>query len=158
MSPSRFARGGRKVLLVSAVALAAAQLSRPVHTNPRSNGEIVAPAKTSKVFRRACYDCHSNQTRWPWYASVAPLSWLVQRDVDEGRRRLNFSSWQDYATDPETAAHKLDEIAKPVAGGDMAPWHYRLLHPGARLSDEDRATLARWAAEEARRFAATPTS
>ena len=110
-----------------------------MHTNPRSNGEIVVPAKTSKIFRRACYDCHSNQTRWPWYASVAPLSWLVQRD-------------------PETAAHKLDEIAKTVAGGDMAPWHYRLLHPGARLSDEDRATLARWAAEEARRFAATPTS
>jgi cytochrome c len=93
----------------------------------------------------------------PWYAIVAPLSWLVHHDVDEGRRRLNFSSWQDYASDPGTAAHKLDEIAKTVASGDMAPWHYRLLHPGARLSGEDRAALARWATEEARRFA-TPTS
>ena len=158
MSPSRLAKGlARRLWLVCAVGLAAAQLVRPVHTNPPSDGELVAPSGTSEILRRACYDCHSNETRWPWYASVAPLSWLVQHDVDEGRRRLNFSSWQDYASDPATAAHKLDEIAKTVARGNMAPWHYRLLHPDARLSDEDRAALARWAAEQARRFA-TPTS
>lgn len=139
------------------VALVAAQLVRPVHTNPPGDGELVAPAETSEILHRACYDCHSNETRWPWYASVAPASWLVQHDVDEGRRRLNFSSWQDYTSDPETAAHKLDELAKAVTRGDMAPWHYRLLHPGAQLNDEDRAALTRWAEEEARRFA-TPTS
>jgi hypothetical protein len=85
------------------------------------------------------------------------MSWLVQHDVDEGRRRLNFSSWQDYASDPETAAHKLDEIAKAAASADMAPWHYRLLHPAARLSDEDRAALARWATQQTQRFT-TPAS
>jgi len=154
LSPSRFATGGRRLTLAGALVLAAAQLVRPAHTNPPSGGDLVAPAEASKALRRACYDCHSNETRWPWYASVAPLSWLIQHDVDEGRRRLNFSSWQDYASDPETAAHKLEQIAKTVERGDMAPWYYRLLHPSARLGEEDRARLARWAADEARRLAA----
>ena len=154
MSPGRSTKRARKLWLGGAVALAAAQLVRPDHTNPASHGELVAPSTTSEILRRACYDCHSNETRWPWYASVAPASWLVQHDVDEGRRRLNFSSWQDYASDPETAAHKLEQIAKTVERGDMAPWYYRLLHPSARLGEEDRARLARWAADEARRLAA----
>jgi hypothetical protein len=154
LSPSRFAKGARRLALVCALVLAAVQLARPVHSNPPGSGGLVAPAETSEVLRHACYDCHSNETRWPWYASVAPLSWLIRHDVDEGRRRLNFSNWQDYASDPETAAHKLDEIAKAVTRGDMAPWHYRLLHPSARLGEEDRARLARWAAEETRRLAA----
>jgi hypothetical protein len=83
---------------------------------------------------RACYDCHSNQTVWPWYARLAPASWLIQRDVVEGRRELNFSEWDRPQREVRRAARKIQE-------GDMPPWFYVLLHPRARLSEAERQTL-----------------
>jgi hypothetical protein len=85
---------------------------------------------------RACYDCHSNETIWPWYSHVAPMSWLAQRDVEEGRRKLNFSEWDR----PQKEAH---ESAKSVRKGEMPPWFYVPLHPDARLTaEETRALIA----------------
>jgi mono/diheme cytochrome c family protein len=83
---------------------------------------------------RACYDCHSNQTVWPWYAHIAPISWLIQSDVDEGRKKLNFSVWDR----PQRKAH---ESGKAVRKGEMPPWYYTALHPQARLSAAERQTL-----------------
>src|SRR5262249_46609992 len=97
---------------------------------------------------RACYDCHSNETSWPWYSAVAPASWVIHRDVSEGRRRMNLSSWADYAEDPGTLVQKLDEIRKAVVSGDMAPRYYLALHPRGRLSESDRATLLSWVTDE----------
>ena len=111
----------------------------------------MAPPLVQEVLRHACYDCHSNQTRWPWYSALAPFSWLIQHDVTSERQRLNFSEWTDYASDPETAAQKLREVAKSVTDGDMAPRYYQMLHPRGRLTNEERGRIARWAAEEARR-------
>lgn len=106
------------------------------HTNPPVTGEPLwdSPA-TRTLARQACFDCHSNETEWPAYASVAPVSWLVQHDVDEGRAALNFSEW----TRPQKEAK---EAAKEVREGEMPPAAYRLIHAHARLSAEERDRLA----------------
>jgi hypothetical protein len=104
-----------------------------MHTNPAVGTEPAWPsAQARQLAVRACFDCHSNQTTWPWYANVAPMSWLIQRDVDAGRARLNFSQW--------TQLHKSG-VAEPVQEGSMPPWYYTLLHPSARLSPTETQTL-----------------
>src|SRR5260370_9158394 len=117
---------------------------------PAQDGPL-APFPVKAALRSACYDCHSNQTRWPWYSAVAPASWWAAQEVNEGRRRLNFSAWGDYASDPGTESQKLDEIADFVASGAMAPWYYRALHQEARLSRQQRDLIVGWARERARR-------
>jgi hypothetical protein len=91
-------------------------------------------AETRALAQAACFDCHSNETEWPWYTSVAPMSWLTQHDVDEGRATLNFSEWDR----PQPGA---DEMGEVLAEGEMPPWYYALLHSGARLSDQERQRL-----------------
>jgi hypothetical protein len=87
------------------------------------------------ILRRACFDCHSNETVWPWYAYVAPVSWLVASDVEEGREELNFSQWDAYNADRQ--AHKIKECGEEVAEGEMPLWFYVPAHPEARLSQAD---------------------
>lgn len=90
--------------------------------------------QTRDLVAKACFDCHSNQTDWPWYSFIAPASWLVQRDVDRGRNKLNFSEWDR----PQEEAH---EAAETVREGEMPPWQYRLLHSSAGLSSAEREAL-----------------
>jgi mono/diheme cytochrome c family protein len=90
--------------------------------------------RTRQLAMQACFACHSNQTTWPWYTNVAPASWLTQRHVDEGRRILNFSVWNQ----PQRNAAKA---ARTVESGQMPPKDYLLLHPEARLSSADRRAL-----------------
>jgi mono/diheme cytochrome c family protein len=105
------------------------------HINPPVAAEPPWDAPvTRELVRQACFDCHSNETRWPRYASVAPGSWLVQNDVDGGRAHLNFSEWQ------RPQRHAKD-AADEVRNNKMPPWYYAMLHPPARLSDADRARL-----------------
>ena len=92
--------------------------------------------RTRELARRACFDCHSNQTRWPWYAWIAPGSWLMQNDVEEGRDHLNFSEF-------DQRQRNADEAADQVRSGEMPLWQYTLLHPEARLSDTEAEELAR---------------
>ena len=106
------------------------------HSNPAVDTEPAWDrAATRTLAVRACFACHSNETEWPGYARVAPISWLVQRDVDEGRRQLNFSEWQR----PQTHA---DDAPQAVIEHAMPPLLYRLMHSGARLSDAEREELA----------------
>ena len=133
-----------KGLATFAALLGVLQLVRFPHTNPPVESDLSAPSEVKEALRQACYDCHSSQTRWPWYTGIAPVSWLAYRDVSEGRRRLNFSSWTSYTDDPGTEAQKLAEISRFVASGDMAPWYYRWLHPEAHLDDAQRAAIFRW--------------
>ena len=108
------------------------------HTNPPVVQEPNwdEPA-TRELAQRACFDCHSNETVWPWYSNIAPVSWLVQRDVDEGREKLNFSEWQN-----ASKFEKLDEISEVVLEGEMPPFTYYPTHPEARLSDQEKQQLA----------------
>ena len=106
------------------------------HTNPPVAGEPTWDAPTTRALaKQACFDCHSNETEWPLYASIAPVSWLVQHDVDEGRAVLNFSEW----TRPQKEA---GEAAKEVREGEMPPVAYTLIHAHARLDASDRDRLA----------------
>src|SRR2546423_15539812 len=100
------------------------QLIPVSRSNPPITKDIAAPPRIESILRRGCYDCHSNQTRWPWYAYVAPVSWLAIRDVDSGRKHLNFSTWDKYSDDPETVISKLKNIDKLSRNGTMPPWYY----------------------------------
>lgn len=126
-----------------AVVLALAQLVRPALTNPPVKSEIDAPPAVQAVLRKACYDCHSNQTVWPWYSRVVPVSWLLAHDVTEGREELNFSTWNDDT--PEQRAKHLAQTVHELEEGDMPPLTYRLMHPEARLSPDEVASLQQWA-------------
>lgn len=107
------------------------------HTNPHVTRAVRWDrALTEKLAAGACLDCHSNLTDWRWYANVAPYSWLIQRDVERGRSRLNFSEWDRPQPPP-------DVIVAAVAGGSMPPVQYRALHAAARLSDAQREELVR---------------
>ena len=107
------------------------------HTNPPVTGEPSWDApETRALAKQACFDCHSNQTEWPAYASIAPASWLVQRDVNEGRAALNFSEWSR----PQEEAK---EATEEVREGEMPPAAYMLVHAHARLNAGDRDRLAR---------------
>lgn len=111
------------------------------HTNP-SDGTLASfdsPA-TQDLAKRACFDCHSNRTRWPWYASIAPISWRIQHHVTEGREKLNFTAF-DPTTEKVTDA--AAEAGESVTKGKMPPGDYLLLHPEARLSPEESAMLAK---------------
>jgi cytochrome c551/c552 len=92
-------------------------------------------SQTRALAKRACFDCHSNETVWPWYSNIAPVSWLVQKDVNEGRDRFNFSDWQNAYLDD------LGEFTEAIEGGGMPPAQYLLLHPNARLSKVEKQQL-----------------
>jgi Haem-binding domain len=102
----------------------------------------VAPPEVEAILRNSCYDCHSNQTRWPWYSRVAPLSWVIVDHVEQGRKQINFSEWGDYF--PRTRKRKLQWMQRALHDEVMPLWSYRLMHPGTRLNDADRATLDHW--------------
>jgi hypothetical protein len=132
-----------KVAAGAAAALAAAQLFPVTRTNPPVGAEIAAPPEVQRILRRACWDCHSHETDWGWHTYVAPISWLAVHDVNEGREELNFSRWGD--VEPGLEGKLVRKIAKEVGEGEMPPWIYVLAHPQARLTDEEKATLAAWA-------------
>jgi hypothetical protein len=117
-------------------------------TNPPVEEEVPAPPAVRAILERACYDCHSNETVWPWYSRVAPMSWLAVRDVQKGREELNFSTWNRLSTQDRVEA--LRESWEEVEEGEMPPWFYLPTHPEARLSAEDRAVLRAWALTRAR--------
>ncbi len=106
------------------------------HTNPPVNAEPEwHNPETRASAQRACFDCHSNETRWPWYSKIAPVSWLVTHDVEEGRMHINFSDWN------RTEEQHADEFQKVFAENSMPPAQYLILHPEARLSQQDRQIL-----------------
>jgi hypothetical protein len=141
----------RRLALVFVALLLLAQLVPVARTNPPATSELTAPMEIDGLLQRACYDCHSNETRWPWYAYVAPVSWLVAWDVSHARSHLNFSTWGDYP--PAKQRKKLEELVEMIENDEMPLWYYRPLHPDARLSQEERARLIAWA----RAWTATPT-
>ena len=138
MAPGSLRRLLRIALLALAIALVLIQLA-PYgrdHANPPATGEPPwDSAGTKALFARACADCHSNATAWPWYSHVAPVSWLVQSDVDEGRSTFNVSEWG------RPGKNEGNEAAKELLKGEMPLTSYVLVHPSARLSESERAAL-----------------
>lgn len=131
-------------ILVAAVCGGLAIQLIPVdRENPPVETEVRAPMEVRQVLRGSCYDCHSHQTRWPWYGYVAPISWLMAYDVTEAREHLNFSAWNRY--DARERRKKRDEVGEEVDEGEMPLWYYLPLDPEARLSEEDKRKLRAWA-------------
>lgn len=93
--------------------------------------------QTRDLAKNACFDCHSNETLWPWYANMAPVSWLVYTDVRHGRRHLNFSDWRQGQREGENPK----KLREAIAEGEMPPLQYRLLHPEARLTASQKQQL-----------------
>jgi hypothetical protein len=148
-----------KWILVAAVALfGLVQCFNPPRANPPvvPGRDLLAtnppPPEVAALLRHACYDCHSNETKWPWYSRVAPVSWLVANDVVHGRERLNFSEWPREL--PDRAARRLERISENVEYKDMPPAKYTLMHPEARLTAGQRQQLMQWADQEAARLKA----
>jgi hypothetical protein len=120
-------------------------------SNPPVTAEIPAPPEVKIILKRACYDCHSNETVWSWYSQIAPFSWLLARDVQGGRAELNFSTWDQYSTKEQVK--KMKESWEEVQEGEMPPWYYLPVHRDAALAEADRQVLRTWALSAAH----TPT-
>lgn len=101
-----------------------------------------ASEATAQTFRQSCYDCHSHQTQYPWYSKVAPVSWLLKSHIDDGRRHLNFSTWDNY--DLKKKDHKLEEISESLEEGWMPMDQYVWMHKEADLSATERQELSAW--------------
>jgi len=139
----------RTKLVIAGVALFAGLQAIPVdRRNPpvQASRTIFAnealPAKVATVLRRSCQDCHSNQTHWPWYSYVAPVSWIVANDVHAARRQMNFSDWAGYSE--KKREERLDAICEQVVNGDMPEAKYALIHRRARVSKDERAAMCQW--------------
>lgn len=151
----------RRVLKLIVVAVAilftSAQFFRPNQTNPSVDqaqaikAHVRVAPEVAEIFERACKDCHSNQTHWPWYAQVSPVSWYVTDHVNHGRKDLNFSEWAAY--DREQADWLLGAMCMTAERGRMPLASYTRLHPSAKLSPLDVQTLCAWSRVESRRLA-----
>ena len=113
--------------------------------NPASQPPLPEPPEVVAVLKRACYDCHSHEVRWPWYSRIAPVSWLVARDVVEGRKGINFSEWPD---DEDDRAFNREQTWDSIESGDMPLWFYLPVHPEANLTEADKALLKKWSETE----------
>jgi hypothetical protein len=154
---SKLFRIMRWVMIIGVCAFVVSQLFGPAKTNPATDASQTIEShmqltpQVAAILDRSCNDCHSNKTRWPWYSNVAPVSWLVISDVDEGRQNLNFSEWGRYTQ--RNVDGLLKQICREVKAGAMPLSIYTPLHPGSKLSTEDRRILCDWTAAESARIA-----
>ncbi|MGC2193981.1 MAG: heme-binding domain-containing protein [Terriglobales bacterium] len=126
-------------------ALVALTLSGSGRQAPRTAGRgLGVPNHLRPIISRACGDCHTDATRWPWYSHVPPVSLLVERDVKKGREHLNFSTWGANQSHQPTR-NQIQEVCDAVSDNAMPPRAYRLMHPNARLSQRDIDELCDWA-------------
>lgn len=138
----------------------ALQLFRPDFDNPpviyseTLEASTDVPENVQNILKRSCYDCHSNETRYPWYAQVQPSAWFLQDHISVGRDELNFSVWNTYET--RRKRRKLDEICEETKGGHMPLPSYLWMHWSADPTDEEISALCDWARNESDRLAAAP--
>ena len=147
-----------KIVFVIAVLLfLAIQLKRPARTNPLIDQAQTIQTRTqmtpqvAAILDRSCRDCHSNNTEWPWYSNVAPVSWWLTDHVHTGRKDLNLSEWGKL--DRDRQSKKLQQMCDEVADGQMPLSSYLPMHPQAKLSDEDKKAICAWTEAERARMA-----
>jgi hypothetical protein len=145
----------RWLVILLAAGFVIIQFIRPARTNPPINpaqsieATLQVSPEVAAIFERSCNDCHSNKTVWPWYSNVTPVSWFLVNHVNEGRSEMNFSEWGNY--DKDKQSRWLRDMCELVQDGEMPLSTYTPLHPGSRLSAEEKKTLCDWTnAERAR--------
>ena len=138
----------KRLVVVIIVLFLLIQVFRIDKVNPPVNQSddfiaITKPdAEIAGILRAACYDCHSNETKYPWYTNIAPVSWWLKNHIDEGREELNFSEWGTF--NAARKAKKLKKAAKEVKEGEMPLDSYTWLHREAKLTDAQKAALVNW--------------
>lgn len=141
----------RKILLALLILLVAIQLFRPEKNLSGSNNpnaidvHYTIPKEIGEVLRTSCYDCHSNNTIYPWYSNIQPFSWWLQNHVNEGKEELNFDEFNSY--DVKKKKHKLDEVIEMIREDEMPLGSYTLIHRRAKLSPQDKEKLISWASK-----------
>ncbi len=139
--------------IVVPIALAPlSQQNPPVRPEQTIEAHVPVPADVDSILHRACYDCHSNETRWPWYSRIPPMSFMIYRDVTRARAVMNFSQWP--AGRERYASSLLMAMCPDLRSGAMPKRGYTLLHPGARLSGEEVNRVCQWSTAEARELVA----
>lgn len=147
------------IIGAAAIAAAGGSLIHPfgAASTPAEKQTILREAQidpqTLAIVQRACQNCHSQNTEWPWYSHVAPLSWLIARDVQQARAHMNLSGWQGYSA--EDRLRFLSEIGSEVKNRQMPVERYVMLHPEARLTDAERQQLYSWTRAERKRLRVT---
>ena len=147
----------KSILIVLVVAFLAIQVVRPERTNPpvdpsrTIHSQLQPPAEVAGILERSCNDCHSSQTRWPWYSNVAPTSWLLVSHVNHAREHLNLSEWAKY--ERKDADELLEEICEETSKGEMPLPSYLLIHRSSKLSAQDVRTLCEWSKAARERLA-----
>jgi len=125
------------------------QFVQPAHTNPPVKSDFLmavkAPENIAAMYHAACYDCHSDETRWPWYSHVAPMSWQIAQDVNEGREALNLSEWPSL---PKSAWKRMENMSDLIDSGEMPLKKYTLIHKDAQLTADQRKQLTDWLGEQ----------
>ena len=138
----------KKILIGLLIVLVVMQFFRIDKTNPPVDASInlaqivEVPTPVQELLTSACYDCHSNETKYPWYTNLAPVSWWIKDHIDHGREELNFSEWGSYSN--KRRLHKIEEIAEMVDEKEMPLDSYTLIHFDANLSDEQRTLMINW--------------
>lgn len=133
----------KKGLLIVLLLFLAIQIVPVEKTNPEESAPInIEDMEVKMILDQSCMDCHSNNTVWPWYSSIAPMSWKISEHVVEGRKELNFSEWGTYST--KKAIHKLEEVIEEVEEGHMPEDGYVLFHPEAEVTEQELSILKIW--------------
>jgi hypothetical protein len=141
----------KKILIALIIVLIGIQLIRP---NRNSSAEaspndiaqhFAVPGNVTQVLKENCYDCHSNNTNYPWYTNIQPVGWWMQHHVNDGKEELNFSEFGTYK--PKRQAHKMEEIAELVGEGEMPLKSYTWMHKNAVLNQQQKEIIIKWAKE-----------
>ncbi len=138
----------KKIIWLIVVVIVAIQFIQPARNENRQvlatdiNNEFVIPARVQTVLKTSCYDCHSNNTVYPWYVHIQPVSWYMANHINDGKGELNFSEFGAYSKRKQQ--HKLKSIAEEIKDGDMPLSSYTLIHKNARLSEEEKALVSNW--------------
>ena len=152
----------KRIALALVAALVAAQFIPLKKTNPPVDpsktmyASLPVPANVQNIFERSCKDCHSNETAWPWYSHVAPVSWAIVSDVHGGRAELNLSEWDTY--NAKRKDRKFKEICDQLTSGEMPDVKYTSIHRDARLTDTERTAVCQWAEATRKAQAAAPAT
>jgi len=138
----------KKIIIICIIVIALIQLIRIDKTNPNVDFEkdylnlSSAPKEISDLIKNSCYDCHSYETKYPWYSNLAPISWLIKNHINEARENLNFSNWGDYSENAKIGIE--EDCIYVLTDNEMPLKSYTLIHNKAKLSNENKATLLNW--------------
>ena len=132
----------KSIMVLLILAFIGIQFVDTPHTNPPVTGEIEVPVEIKTILKTSCYDCHSNETVWPLYSKIAPVSWIITDDVNSGRKKVNFSEWNKYSN--ANKEKKMKDIWDDINADEMPPKSYTYMHPQSVIEFTQKALLKKW--------------